>query len=108
MIAKAGVRFPPDPSMTLAQGMAFEFPEAVAQDEWALAKPQEMLEFSDALPDRTKYREINLRSDVGVGHARRVLSRMEKSEDNEPLGLPAESLDMAKYGRSLRAQGTGR
>ena len=35
MISKAGSRFPPDRSMTLAQGMAFEFPEVVAQDEWA-------------------------------------------------------------------------
>lgn len=107
MIAKAGARFPPDRSMTLSQGMAFEFPEVVAQDEWALAKQQEMLEFSDVLSDNTKYREINMRSDIGVVHVRRVLARMEKSENNEPFGLPASSLEMAKYASNLRAQGTG-
>jgi vanillate O-demethylase monooxygenase subunit len=105
MISKAGSRFPPDRSMTLAQGMAFEFPEVVAQDEWALAKQQEMLEFSDVFPDATRYREINVRSDVGVVHARRVLSRMEKAENNEPFGLPSASLEMAKYAAAPEAQG---
>jgi phenylpropionate dioxygenase-like ring-hydroxylating dioxygenase large terminal subunit len=108
MIAKAGARFPPDPSMTLAQGMAHEFPEVVAQDEWALARQQEMLDFSDVLSDNTRYREINMRSDVGVVHARRVLARMEKSEHNEPLGLPESSLEMARYASNLKAQGAGR
>ena len=105
---EGGVRFPPDGSMTLAQGMAFEFPEVVAQDEWALAKQQEMLDFFDALSENTKYREINLRSDIGVVHARRVLSHMEKSENSEAAGLPAPSLEMAKYAPNLRAQGAGR
>ncbi|MGH8800798.1 MAG: hypothetical protein ACREX6_00675, partial [Casimicrobiaceae bacterium] len=92
---------------TLAQGMSFEFPEVVAQDEWALAKQQEMLDFSDTLSDNTRYREINVRSDIGVVHARRVLARMERAEDHEPLGLPASSLEMAKYAPSLRAPGAG-
>jgi len=87
--------------------MAFEFPEVVAQDEWALAKQQEMLDFSDELSDNTKYREINMRSDIGVVHARRVLSRLEKAEHHEPLGLPASSLEMARYASNLRAQGGG-
>jgi phenylpropionate dioxygenase-like ring-hydroxylating dioxygenase large terminal subunit len=104
MISKAGSRFPPDRSMTLTQGMAFEFPEVVAQDEWALAKQQEMLEFSDVFPDTTRYREINMRSDIGVVHARRVLSRMEKAESNEPFGLPPASLEMAKYAAAPGAQ----
>ena len=97
MISRADMRFPPDRSMTIAQGMAFEFPEVVAQDEWALAKQQEMLEFSDALSDNSRYREINVRSDIGVVHARRVLSRMEKAEHNQPFGLPQASLEMARY-----------
>jgi len=105
MISRAGARFPPDRSMTLTQGMAFEFPEVVAQDEWALAKQQEMLDFPDEFSDNTRYREINVRSDIGVVHARRVLSRMEKLEHNEPLGLPAASLEMARYGATLKAQG---
>ena len=94
--------------MTLTQGRAFEFPEVVAQDEWALAKQQEMLDFPDEFSDSTKYREINVRSDIGVVHARRVLSRMEKLEHNEPLGLPAASLEMARYGANLKAQGSAR
>jgi hypothetical protein len=48
-----------------------------------------------------------MRSDVGVVHARRVLARMEKAEHNEPLGLPAASLEMARYASNLRAQGAG-
>jgi len=103
MIARAGMRFPPDPSMTLAQGMAFEFPEVVAQDEWALAKQQEMIEYSDELSDGTRYREMNVRSDIGVVHARRVLSRMEKAEGHELYGTPASSLEMAKYAAQREA-----
>lgn len=101
MITKAGERFAPDPSMTLAQGMAHEFPDVVAQDEWALAKQQEMLDFSDALADGTKYREVNVRSDIGVVHARRVLARMEKAEGNDLYSAPASSLEMARYASDL-------
>ncbi|MBD5655211.1 MAG: aromatic ring-hydroxylating dioxygenase subunit alpha [Candidatus Eremiobacteraeota bacterium] len=95
MIAKAGARFPADRSMTLAQGMALEFPAVVADDEWALAEQQKMLEFPEALPTGTRYRETNIRSDIGVVHARRVLSRMEKAEGNELYGSPAATLEMA-------------
>jgi vanillate O-demethylase monooxygenase subunit len=105
MISKAGVPFPPDHSMSLTQGMAFEFPEVVAQDEWALAKQQEMLEFSDTLSDNTRYREINVRTDIGVVHARRTLSKMEKLEHNQPFGLPAASLEMARYASDAKVQG---
>ena len=101
MMAKAGERFPPDPSMTLAQGMAYEFPGVVAEDEWALAKQQEMLDFPDDLSDGSRYREVNVRSDVGVVHARRVLARMEKAEGNDLYGTPASSLEMAKYASDL-------
>jgi vanillate O-demethylase monooxygenase subunit len=83
LITRSGERFQPDPSMTLVQGIASEFPEVVAQDEWALAKQQEMLEFDDEFADGTKYREINLRSDIGVVHARRLLARMEQAEGHE-------------------------
>ncbi len=108
MITKAGERFSSDPSMTLAQGMAFEFPAVVAQDEWALAKQQEMLDFSDELCDGRKYREMNVRSDIGVIHARRVLARMEKAEGNELFGTPASSLEMAKYATDVEvAQARG-
>lgn len=106
LIAKAGERFAPDPSMTLVQGMAFEFPDVVAQDEWALAKQQEMLEFSDGLSDGTKYREINVRSDVGVVHARRALARMEKAEGQDLYGGPASTLEMAKYSSDREASRT--
>ncbi len=103
MIAKAGHRFAPDPSMTLVQGMAFEFPDVVAQDEWALAKQQEMLDYSDDLPGSLKYREVNVRSDVGVVHARRVLSALERAEGNDLFGTPASSLEMAKYAADREA-----
>jgi hypothetical protein len=46
-----------------------------------------------------------MRSDIGVVHARRVLSRMEKAESNEPFGLPPASLEMAKYAAAPGAQG---
>jgi vanillate O-demethylase monooxygenase subunit len=105
MISKAGVPFPPDHSMSLTQGMAFEFPEVVAQDEWALAKQQEMLEFSDTLSDNSRYHEINMRTDIGVVHARRTLSKMEKLEHNQPFGLPAASLEMARYASDAKVQG---
>ncbi|HEX6794966.1 MAG TPA: Rieske 2Fe-2S domain-containing protein [Casimicrobiaceae bacterium] len=105
MISRADVRFPPDRSMTIAQGMAFEFPEVVAQDEWALARQQEMLEFSDTLSDNSRYREVNVRSDIGVVHARRVLSKMERLEHNQPFGLPAPSLEMARYASDTKAGG---
>ncbi len=105
MISRADMRFPPDRSMTIAQGMAFEFPEVVAQDEWALARQQEMLEFSDTLSDNSRYREVNVRSDIGVVHARRVLSKMERLEHNQPFGLPAPSLEMARYASDTQAGG---
>jgi vanillate O-demethylase monooxygenase subunit len=95
MIAKAGPRFPADPSMTLVQGMALEFPPVVKDDEWALAEQQKMLEFPEQLPTGTRYRETNIRSDIGVVTARRVLSRMEKAEGNELYGSPAATLEMA-------------
>ena len=97
MITKGGVRFPPDPSMTLAQGMAFEFPAVVAQDEWALAKQQEMLDLPDTLSDGTRYHEINVRSDIGVVHARRVLARMEAAEGGSLFATSPSTLDMARY-----------
>jgi vanillate O-demethylase monooxygenase subunit len=101
MTTKAGQRYNPDPSMTLAQGMAHEFPGVVLQDEWALAKQQEMLDFSDVLSDGSKYHEVNVRSDVGVVHARRVLARMEKAEGGDLYSSPASSLEMARYASEL-------
>ena len=89
MIAQAGLRFPPDKSMTLVQGIAREFPAVVAEDVWALEKQQEALEFSTAFPDGSRYREINLRADLGVAAARRILSRMERAEGCELFGNPA-------------------
>ncbi|MGH7684218.1 MAG: hypothetical protein ACREMT_07735 [Vulcanimicrobiaceae bacterium] len=60
-----------------------------------------MLDFSDALSDGTKYREVNVRSDIGVVHARRVLARMEKAEGGDLFGTPASSLEMARYASEL-------
>jgi phenylpropionate dioxygenase-like ring-hydroxylating dioxygenase large terminal subunit len=97
MISKAGVRFPSDPSMTLAQGMALELPQVVRDDEWALIEQQKMLEFPEQLPTGVRYRETNIRSDIGVVTARRVLSRMEKAEGNELYGSPAATLEMATH-----------
>jgi vanillate O-demethylase monooxygenase subunit len=97
LITRSGERFQPDPSMTLAQGIASEFPDVIAQDKWALAKQQEMLEFDDELGSETKYREINLRSDIGVVHARRVLAEMEKAEGNQLFAMGAPGMEMAKY-----------
>jgi vanillate O-demethylase monooxygenase subunit len=97
MISKAGVRFPSDPSMTLAQGMALELPQVVRDDEWALIEQQKMLEFPEQLPTGARYRETNIRSDIGVVTARRVLSRMEKAEGNELYGSPAATLEMATH-----------
>ena len=92
--------------MTLAQGMAYEFPEVVAQDEWALAEQQEMLEYSDGFSDGTTYREVNVRSDIGVVHARRILARTEKAEGHDLFGTPASSLEMAKYASDLTGSRT--
>jgi vanillate O-demethylase monooxygenase subunit len=97
MIAKAGARFPADPSMTLVQGMALEFPQVVRDDEWALAEQQKMLEFPEELPTGKRYRETNIRSDVGVVQARRVLSRLEQAEGGELYGSPAATLEMATH-----------
>jgi vanillate O-demethylase monooxygenase subunit len=81
MITRAGLRFPPDTTMTLAQGLATENLSVIAQDIWALTRQQEMLDLPDDLGNGNRYREMNLRADVGVLKARQTLSRMAKSED---------------------------
>lgn len=87
MIAQAGLRYPPDASMTLVQGIVSEFPAVVEEDKWALAKQHEALEFSARFADGGTFREVNLRSDTGVVAARRILGKMEQAEGNQLFGL---------------------
>ena len=104
MITRAGHRFAPDPSMSLVQGIALEFPAVAEEDVWALNKQQEALEFSEKFPDGSIFREVNLRSDGGVARARRVLSKMERAEGGRLFGIhgPADA-DSPGEGESVRS-----
>jgi nitrite reductase/ring-hydroxylating ferredoxin subunit len=95
MIAQAGQRYKPDPSMTLVQGIVSEFPAVVREDEWALAKQHEALEFTSEFADGTSFREINLRADTGVAAARKILGKMEQEEGGHLFGLPKSSAQEA-------------
>lgn len=75
MTCKAGSTLPSGGQSRLVDVMASEFPAVVKQDEWALVKQQEMYDLG--LGD---YRETNIRSDVAVIRARRVLAGMEREE----------------------------
>jgi len=76
MATKAGLTSPAVPDERLVDLIAKEFPEVVAQDEWALVKQQEMFELSIG----AEYRETNVRSDIAVVRARRVLAALERDE----------------------------
>jgi vanillate O-demethylase monooxygenase subunit len=91
MITRTGYRFAPDPSMSLVQGIASEFPTVAAEDVWALNKQHKALEFSQKFPDGSYFREVNLRSDAGVARARRILSRMEKAEGSRLFGITSNA-----------------
>jgi vanillate O-demethylase monooxygenase subunit len=94
MMTKSGMRFSPDPTMTLVQGIASEFPAVAEEDVWALEKQHEALEFNSPFADGTRFREVNLRSDAGVNAARKTLSRMEQAEGHELFGIapPADRM----------------
>lgn len=64
-----------DPSRSLAEEMAANFPQVVAQDLWALERQQEMFE----LPD-DGYEECNIRSDRALLIGRKILARLESEE----------------------------
>lgn len=93
LCCKSDHRYAADPSKGLAEAIAETFPQVVAQDEWALKKQQEMMEFSEE-----GYAEVNIKTDVGVVRARRVLARLE-SEEKDPSG--AESFVPGTAGVSL-------
>lgn len=87
MMTKAGRRFPADPTMTLVQGIANEFPAVAHEDVWALEKQHEALEFSPEFPDGTLFREVNLRADRGVTAARIALGKMAQAEGSRLFGI---------------------
>jgi vanillate O-demethylase monooxygenase subunit len=87
MMTKWGERFPADPTMTLVQGIAAEFPAVALEDVWALEKQHEALEFSPEFADGSLYCEVNLRADKGVMTARLALSKMEQAEGSRLFGI---------------------
>ncbi len=89
MMTKRGERFPADPTMTLVQGIASEFPAVALEDVWALEKQHEALEFSPEFADGSLFREVNLRADKGVMTARLALSKMEQAEGGRLFGIAA-------------------
>jgi vanillate O-demethylase monooxygenase subunit len=64
-----------NPEQSLADAIAANFPEVVAQDLWALERQQEMFE----LPDNG-YEECNVRSDRALLIGRKILARLESEE----------------------------
>lgn len=78
MATRAGLTASAAPDERLVDLVAKEFPTVVAQDEWALVKQQEMHEL-----ELGTYREVNVRSDIAVIRARRVLAELEKAEGND-------------------------
>jgi phenylpropionate dioxygenase-like ring-hydroxylating dioxygenase large terminal subunit len=72
-------RSPSDPTKSLAEEMAQNFPQVAAQDLWALERQQEMF----ALPD-DGYEEVNIRADRAVLLARKLLAAMEGEERHSP------------------------
>lgn len=72
-----------DPSQSIAQLMAMNFPEVAAQDLWALERQQEMFE----LPD-DGYQEVSVRADRAMMVARKILAKME-NDDQQAQGAQA-------------------
>lgn len=93
MMTKRGERFPADPTMTLVQGIASEFPEVALEDVWALEKQHEALEYSPEFADGSLFREVNLRADKGVVTARLALSKMEQAEGHRLFGIAVPDRD---------------
>lgn len=83
---RSGHRSIADPTKSLAEAMAENFPEVVQQDLWALERQQEMF----ALPD-DGYQEVNVRADRALLIARKILSRLEERERS-----PSDSSEAAR------------
>jgi phenylpropionate dioxygenase-like ring-hydroxylating dioxygenase large terminal subunit len=75
-------RSPRDPSLSVAQDMAVNFPQVAAQDLWALERQQEMF----ALPD-DGYEEVNVRADRAMLLARKMLAAMEAEEKESRISI---------------------
>jgi nitrite reductase/ring-hydroxylating ferredoxin subunit len=73
---RAGHRWPADPSVSAAQRVADQFPSVVAEDLWALAEQQKMID----LPDLHYPGEMHLRSDTAVLKARDIVRQMVAAE----------------------------
>jgi phenylpropionate dioxygenase-like ring-hydroxylating dioxygenase large terminal subunit len=64
-----------EPGVRLVDRIAASAPEVVDQDRWAIEMQQQMLDLDD-----DGYAEVNVKADVGVIHARRVLGELEQLE----------------------------
>ncbi|MEO7338897.1 MAG: Rieske 2Fe-2S domain-containing protein [Caldimonas sp.] len=73
---RAGHRWPADPSVSTAQRVADQFPSVIAQDFWALAEQQRMID----IPDAHYAGEMHLRSDTGILKAREIVREMVAAE----------------------------
>jgi vanillate O-demethylase monooxygenase subunit len=88
MACGAGEPFPANPEMRRIDGIAETFPDVVEEDKWGLVRQQEMLDI-----ELGGYRETNIKSDIGVIHARRILARMHQAENHKTeLFLPPTML----------------
>jgi vanillate O-demethylase monooxygenase subunit len=69
---RAGHKWPVDPSVSTVARVAAQFPSVIAQDLWALAEQQKMMDLGD-----THYLgEMHLRSDTGLLKAREIVRDM--------------------------------
>ncbi|ARQ02652.1 hypothetical protein [Pseudorhodoplanes sinuspersici] len=97
-----------EPATTCSSGIALEFPAVAEEGVWAPNKQQEALEFSERLSDSSIFREMNLRSDAGVGLARRVLSRMEKAEGGRLFAINTSTEAEGQKESKVQSDNAGR
>lgn len=78
-------RWPGDPSCSMAQRVAQQFPAVVAQDLWALVEQQRMFDFGeDRYPG-----EMHLRSDTAMLKAREIVRDLVSEEAAKPMAACA-------------------
>ena len=81
----AGQKCKSDPSRSAVERFMETFPAVIAEDRWALEKQQAMFDYPD-----DGYREVFLRPDRALRHAREILMRLEQTErTNKPLARVA-------------------
>lgn len=69
-----------DPNMPAARKVAEMFPSVVAQDQWALERQQQMMEYPD-----DGYAELFLKTDKALRRARQVLMAMQRKEREQDM-----------------------